>query len=78
MRSTDGLKMGEDGLSCEVTEIRAKNTNWWSIGFEGFGNKNNQGEFRYLLEGILEDFPIKLERYFSSSYPEWIRRNFPI
>ncbi|MFY9868563.1 MAG: hypothetical protein WAK17_02490 [Candidatus Nitrosopolaris sp.] len=43
MRSTQWIKDGEDGLSCEITEIRARNGNWRSIGFEGFGNKNNQG-----------------------------------
>jgi hypothetical protein len=78
VRSTKWIKDGEDGLSCEITKIRAKDTHWWSIGFEGFGNKNNEVEFRYLLEKILKDFPIRLEKNSSFGYPEWINRNFAV
>ena len=79
VRSTKWIKDGEDGLNCEITKIASRNTNWWSIGFEGFGNKhkNNREElFCYFLEKIMKDFPIRLEENSSCGYPEWISRNF--
>jgi hypothetical protein len=78
VRSTKWIKDGEDGLNCEITKITSRNTNWWSIGFEGFGNKhkNNREKFSYFLEKIIKDFPIRLEENSSCGYPEWISRNF--
>jgi hypothetical protein len=72
IRVLSDLKDGEDGLNCEITKITSRNTNWWSIGFEGFGNKhkNNREEFSYFLEKIIKDFPIRLEENSSCGYPE--------
>jgi hypothetical protein len=75
-RSTKWIKNEEHGLSSEITKLTSRNTNWWSIGFEGFGNKHNKEEFSYFLEKILRDFPIRLEENSSYGYPEWISRNF--
>ena len=41
-RSTKWIKNEEDGLSSEITKLTSRDTNWWSIGFEEFGNKHNQ------------------------------------
>jgi hypothetical protein len=76
LRSTKWIKDEEHGLSSEITRLKSRNTNWWSIGFEGFGNKHNKEEFSYFLEKILKDFPIRLEENSSYGYPEWISRNF--
>ena len=76
LRSTKWIKDEEHGLSSKITRLKSRNTNWWSIGFEGFGNKHNKEEFSYFLEKILEDFPIRLEENSSYGYPEWISRNF--
>jgi hypothetical protein len=74
--STKWIKDEEHGLSSEITKLKSRNTNWWSIGFEGFGNKHNKEEFTYILEKTLGDFPIRLEENSSYGYPEWISRNF--
>jgi hypothetical protein len=76
VRSTEWIKDKEDGVSCEITKIRVRNSSWWSIGLEGFGKNNDLCEFRYLLERILKNFPIRLEKNLSCGYPEWIKRNF--
>ena len=53
VRSVQWIKAGQDGLSCEITKITARSGSWWTIGFEGFGNKNDESEFRGLLEKTL-------------------------
>ena len=65
----------EEGLQCEITKIMKENGLWWSIGFESLGKKINQGKFRKIVEDILIDFKLKLERKNSVGYPEWIKLN---
>jgi hypothetical protein len=67
---------GEEGLQCEVTKLNCNNETWWSIGFEGIGNKKNELEFHDAIEKIFQDFKIKLEKTDSFGYPEWLKRNF--
>lgn len=79
---TDGIKSvkwigeGKDGLSCEITEIRVKDSSWWSFGLEGFGTKNNKLEFQTAANRILNDLPIELGKTESLGYPSWIKMNF--
>jgi hypothetical protein len=57
-RSTKWIKNEEHGLNSEITKLTSRNTNWWSIGFEGFGDKHSKEESSYFLGKILKDFPI--------------------
>lgn len=75
-RSTKYIKERAEGLSCEITKITSRNTNWWSIGFEEFGNKHCKEHFCHFIERILKDFSVRLEENNSCGYPEWISRNF--
>ena len=76
IRSTAWIEDGQDGLGCEITQISADNTNWWSFGFEGFGSTNNKNEFEKAIASVLLDFPLTLERHNSYGYPYWFKKNF--
>jgi len=67
----NGLKIDE-GLQCELTRITENKQTWWSIGFEGYGNKNQELNFCKAVKFILKDFPLKLDREHSFGYPKWL------
>lgn len=60
------------GLQCELTKITKNKKTWWSIGFEGYGNKNNETIFLNVVKFILKNFPLNLDREHSFGYPKWL------
>lgn len=62
----------EAGLQCELTKVIENDQTWWSLGFEGYGEKNQELIFRKTVEFILKDFPLKLSRAHSFGYPKWL------
>ncbi|MDR4510692.1 MAG: hypothetical protein MRJ93_03190 [Nitrososphaeraceae archaeon] len=62
----------DEGLQCELTKITENEQTWWSLGFEGFGEKNQELIFRTTVGFILKDFTLKLDRSHSFGYPKWL------
>ena len=62
------------GVIIESTKLTIQGSNWWTLGFDAFGEREIQKEC--LLNGIpliLMDFPLpKLQLNDSMSYPQWL------
>ena len=66
------------GCAAEVTSITVDKEQWWTIGFEAFGDQHNPQQVQDALEatmGLLrEHVPSGLDAMSTCDYPEWLRR----
>jgi hypothetical protein len=75
LTAVDPDSFPERGCSIELTEIRVRDVEWWSVGFEAFGQ--DEARLRSTLEVIAstclesQDHPA-LHAENSLDYPEWL------
>ena len=71
------VKRVNQGIKFEITTIEANNTDWWSVAFDCFGEKEEiqKSILPIGIKEVLKDFPEIIPKLTESkSYPEWISK----
>jgi len=64
------------GVACELTQLRIKEDDWWSIAFEMAGEKANQiDSFKGVVSAVSQTYQgLELLAKNSYAYPSWLSR----
>lgn len=63
----------EQGCRVELTELKAQDSNWWSLAFEAFGNPSEQfKQLKAVAKQLNNPLAPTLDLHHSYAYPKWL------
>ncbi len=66
----------EHGARAEYCEVNVRDSKWWTIAFESFGETNRMTNLEQVARHFLRNLPhgLALTELTSMAYPEWLNR----
>jgi len=76
VEETDADTMIDEGCRVELSVVKVRDSNWWTLAFESFGEGNRPASLEQVARHFLKVLPhgLALTEHDSMAYPEWLNR----
>jgi hypothetical protein len=76
VEETDADTMIDEGCKVELSVVKVRDSNWWTLAFESFGEVNRTTYLEQVALHFLKMLPhgVALTERDSMAYPEWLSR----
>ncbi len=77
VEETDADTISDHGCRVELSEVTARDSQWWTMAFESFGEVNRATSLEQVARHFLRMLPhgVALTERDSMAYPEWLNRH---